>query len=217
MAKKQRVWHIYAGAWLKEFAPTIILIVAFGFGVAGALGGAFSATHAAVAMVTIVAFIGLMLGVSFLLLRQARSRNRRYLDEMALIRASVDLLPYALARQRATVVLRRRNVFDVREACGVDPRLSALDDSTRELFSTYESIRLRNGDLRLARSLISPSLREKGLIRIGEDMGELEICVDPSTGQLHTIESDTHAITESLGVYPSIYHWILVVAAQNER
>jgi hypothetical protein len=91
---------------------------------------------------------------------------------------------------------------------------TSLPQTVRELFARYDSIEAVRGDLKLRRDLIGASDYMQGMTRIGQDIESTEVVVRVNDPRLYVIDGSETTLAEAANdSYPSVYHYLLCVAA----
>jgi hypothetical protein len=92
------------------------------------------------------------------------------------------------------------------------PQTTRLGPALLELFERFELISEVQGDASLDRNQLGPSRFDQALLRIGSDVGYVEIVTRPGTDEVFSIDDSSQG-PEAAEPFPSIYHYLLANAA----
>ncbi|HEV8582574.1 MAG TPA: hypothetical protein VGX68_26200 [Thermoanaerobaculia bacterium] len=125
--------------------------------------------------------------------------------------AEIKSLPLAEAKRRALAALEDPSRFECEREPVSGALPAGLPSLARELFSTYASIQAVAGEARLSRDELGPSQYRRELLRIGTNLDDTELVVQPGEEPVYEIDgSDADAREFEQGGIPTVYHWILV-------
>ena len=167
-----------------------------------------------------LAVLTTMFVLGWLAMSWFRGKSQAEIREEARLIQRINAIPIRQAATQALALLADTSLFRCVEPVATDEQaLTVLAPELQSIFKRYELIEVGTGWAFVGRSSIEqsalqPDFTRIGLVAVGTE-GEGEICVRAGNETVFELHSD--GIDPALGVYDSIYHWIIAIAEEERR